>query len=85
MIPQLNKITHTKKVAALSIVIVVSFSYQMERVGRVELRDLQLGRLLVAPSPVYPQYSNYTTNIIACLRCLAEGIGIEPATNRLEG
>ena len=26
----------------------------MERVGRVELRDLQLGRLLVAPSPVYP-------------------------------
>ena len=52
MIPQLNKITHTKKVAALSIVIVVSFS-RMERVGRVELRDLQLGRLLVAPSPVY--------------------------------
>jgi len=27
----------------------------MERVGRVELRDLQLGRLLDAPCPVYPQ------------------------------
>ncbi len=26
----------------------------MERVGRVELRDLQLGRLLDAPCPVYP-------------------------------
>ena len=27
----------------------------LERVGRVELRDLQLGRLLDAPCPVYPQ------------------------------
>ena len=36
MIPQLNKITHTKKVAALSIVIVVSFS-RMERRARIEL------------------------------------------------
>ena len=27
----------------------------MERVGRVELRDLQLGRLLDAPCPVYPR------------------------------
>jgi hypothetical protein len=26
----------------------------VERVGRVELRDLQLGRLLDAPCPVYP-------------------------------
>ena len=28
----------------------------MERVGRVELRDLQLGRLLDAPCPVYPHF-----------------------------
>ena len=39
MIPQLNKITHTKKVAALSIVIVVSFN-RMERRARIELATL---------------------------------------------
>jgi len=36
----------------------------MERVGRVELRDLQLGRLLVAPSPVYPHFNE--THYLLC-------------------
>ena len=33
-----------------------SFFIMLERVGRVELRDLQLGRLLDAPCPVYPHF-----------------------------
>ena len=32
----------------------LSVERRLERVGRVELRDLQLGRLLDAPCPVYP-------------------------------
>ena len=76
MIPQLNKITHTKKVAALSIVIVVSFS-RMERRARIELATRTWKDRVI---PFYERrvYSNYTTNITVCLCCLAGGIGIEP-------
>ena len=43
----------------------------MERVGRVELRDLQLGRLLDAPCPVYPHklvfsYSHHRNPKLSC-------------------
>ena len=65
MIPQLNKITHTKKVAALSIVIVVSFS-RMERRARIELATRTWKDRVI---PFYERrvYINYTTNITVCL------------------
>ena len=76
MIPQLNKITHTKKVAALSIVIVVSFSW-MERRARIELATRTWKDRVI---PFYERRvcSNYTTNIIWCLYCLAGDDGFEP-------
>jgi hypothetical protein len=76
MILQLNKITHTKKVAALSIVIVCSFSW-MERRARIELATRTWKDRVI---PFYERRvcSNYTTNIIVCLCCLAGGIGFEP-------
>ena len=76
MIPQLSKITHTKKVAALSIVIVVSFSW-VERRARIELATLAWKAKVI---PFYERrlYFNYTTNICVCLYCLAGDIGFEP-------
>jgi hypothetical protein len=76
MIPQLNKITHTKKVAALSIVIVVSFS-RMERRARIELATRTWKDRVI---PFYERRLcfNYITNHWVCLCCLAGGIGIEP-------
>jgi len=65
MMPQLNKITHTKKVAALSIVIVVSFR-RMERRARIELATRTWKDRVI---PFYERRVcfNYTTNIMVCL------------------
>ena len=47
-----------------------SFSYRMERRARIELATLAWKAKVI---PFYERrvYSNYTTNITACLRCLA--------------
>jgi hypothetical protein len=76
MIPQLNKITHTKKVAALSIVMLF-LSVKVERRARIELATLAWKAKVI---PFYERrvYFNYTTNITVCLRCLAGDIGFEP-------
>ena len=65
MIPQLNKITHTKKVAALSIVMLF-LSVKVERRARIELATLAWKAKVI---PFYERrvYFNYTTNITVCL------------------
>ena len=51
----------------------------MERAGRVELRDLQLGRLLVAPSPVCPHHIfTYNLTVAICQHKMVGYRGIEP-------
>ena len=65
MIPQLNKITHTKKVAALSIVMLF-LSVKVERRARIELATLAWKAKVI---PFYERRNtvNYTTNITVCL------------------
>jgi hypothetical protein len=58
MIPQLNKITHTKKVAALSIVIVVFLSVEWSGVRESELATLAW------KAKVIPFYERRNTVII---------------------
>ena len=74
--PQPSKIVHTKNVAALSIVMLFSFSW-VERRARIELATRTWKDRVI---PFYERRLcfNYTTNRRACLLCLAGGIGIEP-------